>query len=198
MILAAIGLFFAIRAYGEGLAATAPASLPAAPVPPAGSLASGWLLHLLVTLAAVIVAGRLLGWLFAWFRQPPVIGEVVAGICLGPSLLGALWPAAEYFVLPAGVALVAVGGGAIRRDPVYVLGRIGVQRQFLRRKGHVSLAISHASIVVPFLLGATLRCGFIPTWPAPAFRSPRFRCSSVSRCRSPRSRCSRGSSPIGR
>ena len=62
------------------------------------------LLRLLIALASVIVAGRILAWLFAFLLQPPVIGEVVAGICLGPSLLGAIWPAAGQFVLPAAVA----------------------------------------------------------------------------------------------
>ena len=45
--------------------------------------------HLLLALTAVVVVGRLLGRLFRFIGQPPVIGEVVAGILLGPSLLGA-------------------------------------------------------------------------------------------------------------
>ena len=44
--------------------------------------------HVLLALAAVVVVGRLLGRLLARFGQPPVIGDVVAGIVLGPSLLG--------------------------------------------------------------------------------------------------------------
>ena len=44
--------------------------------------------HLLLALAAVIITGRVLAKLFAYVGQPPVIGEVVAGILLGPSLLG--------------------------------------------------------------------------------------------------------------
>ncbi len=43
----------------------------------------------LFALAAIVVAGHGLGRLFARFGQPPVIGEVVAGIVLGPSVLGA-------------------------------------------------------------------------------------------------------------
>ena len=44
--------------------------------------------HLLLALTAVVIVGRLLGRLFSLIGQPPVIGEVVAGILLGPSLLG--------------------------------------------------------------------------------------------------------------
>ena len=65
MVLAAIGLFFAIRAYGETLTARSRPPAPTARDSVQGSMASGWLLHLLVALAAVIIVGRLLAWLFA-------------------------------------------------------------------------------------------------------------------------------------
>src|SRR5439155_13145394 len=55
------------------------------------------LLHLLLALVAVLVVGRLLGKLFAYVGQPPVMGEVVGGILLGPSLLG---PELSALVLP--------------------------------------------------------------------------------------------------
>src|SRR5262245_15049373 len=60
--------------------------------------------HLLLALAAVVIAGRLLGALFRIVGQPPVIGEVVAGILLGPSLLGSISHDAYSFLLPASVA----------------------------------------------------------------------------------------------
>jgi len=104
MVLTAIGLFFVIRFYGEHLTAPDSAATEAVRNSPSVSMASGWLLHLLVALAAVIVLGRMLAWLFAYIRQPPVIGEVLAGICLGPSLLGRVWPEAGNFVLPPSVA----------------------------------------------------------------------------------------------
>ena len=52
------------------------------------------LVQVLLALAAVIIAGRFLGWLLAWLQQPPVMGEVLAGILLGPSLLG--WISREW------------------------------------------------------------------------------------------------------
>ena len=60
--------------------------------------------HLLLALAAVVITGRVLGRLFRFIGQPPVIGEVVAGIALGPSLLGAVSPDAYAFLLPPAVA----------------------------------------------------------------------------------------------
>src|SRR5437868_14028980 len=62
------------------------------------------LFHVLVALTAVLVTGRLLGLLFRYVGQPPVIGEVVGGILLGPSLLGRVWPEAAAVVLPPSVA----------------------------------------------------------------------------------------------
>src|SRR5689334_11533299 len=105
MLAATIGLFFAIRHFGETyLTAGGATSIvaPAAPQPPAKPV--DVVLHVLVTLAAVILLGHLLGRAMAWIGQPPVIGEVVAGIVLGPSLLGAISPAAMHFLLPDKVA----------------------------------------------------------------------------------------------
>jgi hypothetical protein len=94
MVTSAVALFLLIRRYGERLTAPAsgaslavPAPLASAPVPRA---APNVVFHGLLALAAVIVIGRLLGTLLARVRQPPVIGEVLAGILLGPSLLGRL------------------------------------------------------------------------------------------------------------
>src|SRR5262245_29666565 len=96
MLLAAVGLFLLIQAHGE--ATLAPAGAAAAPRPPAAH--GDTLPHVLAALAAVIALGRALGWLFARLGQPPVIGEVVAGILLGPSLLGAVAPDVQQQLFP--------------------------------------------------------------------------------------------------
>ena len=49
----------------------------------------------------VIIAGRALGAVCKLIHQPPVLGEVIAGIMIGPSLLGRVWPDATAFLLPA-------------------------------------------------------------------------------------------------
>ena len=100
MIAAAIALFFAVRSYGETLLAPPPAAAQAAGREAAPEASSRPLLHLLLALASVIVLGRALGWMLGLLGQPPVIGEVLAGICLGPSVLGRLAPEVGRFVLP--------------------------------------------------------------------------------------------------
>src|SRR5437868_1096727 len=102
MIAAVIGLFLVIRSRGEGL--TAPA--PVAGTPPGEKAAdsAATLFHVLLALAAIMVTGRTLGKLLTYLGQPPVIGEVLAGISLGPSLLGWVAPAVSAYLLPLSVA----------------------------------------------------------------------------------------------
>src|SRR5687767_3065408 len=62
------------------------------------------LLHVLLALAVVIITARAIGAVFKFLKQPAVIGEVVAGILLGPSLLGAVAPDVYVFLLPPSTA----------------------------------------------------------------------------------------------
>jgi hypothetical protein len=102
MVLGAIGLFLLIRRYGETLSAPEPV-VPGRFIAGAGAGTEDVLLHLLIALTAVVIAGRLLGRLFTAISQPPVIGEVIGGMLLGPSLLGAIAPEAYLFILPPSV-----------------------------------------------------------------------------------------------
>src|SRR5690348_6969150 len=54
----------------------------------------------LFQLVLLILVGRLLGELFARLGQPAVTGQLIAGILLGPSLLGAIWPEAHHYIFP--------------------------------------------------------------------------------------------------
>ena len=98
MILCAIMVFLLIRRCGETLVAPPVAQFGAVAATAAGA---GVFLRVLVALAAIIILGQALAKLFARIYQPPVIGEVLAGILLGPSLLG---PQLSALVLPPSVA----------------------------------------------------------------------------------------------
>jgi Kef-type K+ transport system membrane component KefB len=102
------------------------------------------------------VTARVVGAIIARQHQPQVIGEVVGGILLGPSLLGAVSPEAYAFLLPADVApflgVIAQLGVVLYMFIVGLHLDLGV----LRARGHATVAISHASIVVPFVLGCAL------------------------------------------
>lgn len=111
---------------------------------------------LLLQLVVIIIAVRLVGKLFQKFGQPRVMGEIVAGIILGPSLIGWLSPATMAFVFPPS-----------SMEALRVLSQVGVvlfmfivgmelDVRHLRQKAHTAILVSHASIIVPFFLGAAL------------------------------------------
>src|SRR5687768_9743829 len=147
MVLAVIAIFLLIRDRGEVLTA---------PPPLAGSAidltkgASDVFWHLLLALASVVAVGRLLARLFDRFGQPPVIGEVVGGILLGPSFLGFISPEASAYVLPSEVAPYL--GAIAQLGVVIYMFLVGVELnpERLRGRVHTTVAISHASIVLPF------------------------------------------------
>jgi Kef-type K+ transport system membrane component KefB len=114
------------------------------------------LLHLLAALAAVVLLGRLLGRLFRIIGQPPVIGEVVAGIVLGPSLLGRISPDAYAFILPASVAPSL--GLLSQLGVVLYMFLVGVELDTTMFKSRLrsTIAIALASIALPFAMGVAL------------------------------------------
>src|SRR3984885_7227263 len=161
MIGALVLLYLWIRSYGETLGAPAPAGSNIF-----GSAASRAtqqdLLHVLLALVVVIATARAMGWVFRTFGQPPVVGEIIAGIVLGPSLLGRLTPGAEGYLFPATVGpflnIIAQVGVILY---MFLVG-LELDPALLRKRGHATVAISHASIVAPFLLGALIALYLYP------------------------------------
>lgn len=168
MLAAAIASFLLIDHFGSSLVApdAAPAAEIAAAAPKAATGAAprpaDALLHVLIALAAVIVTGRLISKVFARFQQPPVIGEVLAGILLGPSLLGRLSPELAGYVLPQSVAPYL--GVVAQLGVILYMFLVGLELNagLLRERAHATVAISHASIIAPFLLGALLALALYP------------------------------------
>src|ERR1035437_10940878 len=116
MIGGVVLLYLWIRAYGETLGA--PLASGTAIFGSAASRANaGDLLHVLLALVVVIATARAMGSIFRSVGQPQVIGEILAGIVLGPSLLGRLAPGAEGYLFPATVGaalnIIAQGGGRL-------------------------------------------------------------------------------------
>jgi len=161
MIGATIGGFFVIRELGSSL--TAPPPAEAANFGSKGTSASAeTLLHVLLALVVIIIVARLLGAAFRYLNQPPVIGEVIAGILLGPSLLGRVAPGLSAYLLPSSVAPFL--GILSQVGVILYMFLVGLELDttLLRKRAHTSVAISHASIVAPFLLGAALALWLYP------------------------------------
>jgi Kef-type K+ transport system membrane component KefB len=154
LLLVGVAAFWLIRGVGETLEAP-PAEAVVAHV--AGE--SNTLLRVLIALVAVIITGQVLSRVFAYLSQPPVIGEVVAGILLGPSLLG---PELSTAVLPGSVAPFL--GVIAQLGVVLYMFLVGLELNagLLRQRVHATVVISHTSIVVPFVLGAALALVLYP------------------------------------
>ncbi len=118
---------------------------------------------LLLQIIVIMLAARLMGKLFQRLAQPAVIGEMVAGILLGPSLLGWLSPSTMSFIFPepsmGTLKLLSQIGVIIF---MFTVG-MELNAQHLREKAHSAIIISHASIIVPFFLGVTLSLAIYPT-----------------------------------
>ena len=111
------------------------------------------LFHLVLQIAVILVAARLVGFLFQKIHQPQVMGEMVAGILLGPSLLGWLAPGVSAALFPPASlgylnALSQVGLVVF----MFVVG-LALNPSELRGYGHAAVLTSHVSIVAPFCLG---------------------------------------------
>jgi Kef-type K+ transport system membrane component KefB len=118
--------------------------------------------HLLLALAAVVVVGRLLGRVLAWFGQPPVIGDIVAGVALGPSLLGLVAPAASFYILPPPVAPYL--GVVAQLGVIIYMFLVGLELNpaVIRGQMRATVTTAMASVGVPFALGAALAVYLYP------------------------------------
>ena len=122
---------------------------------------------LLLAIAVVIIVARVVGALFRRIGQPQVVGEIVAGVILGPTLLGAVWPGASEFVfnddvLPFLEIFAQVG-------LVFFMFLVGAELDvaLIRGRGHAAALVSHASIIAPFLSGIALALLIFPTLGSP-------------------------------
>ena len=112
--------------------------------------------QLLAQLVVVLIAARLAGKAVQYVGQPPVIGEMIAGLALGPSLLGALAPATMAQLFPADslAPLAALSQLGVLLF-MFVVG-LRLDLALLRSKARAAVATSYASIAAPFGLGAAI------------------------------------------
>lgn len=111
---------------------------------------------LLAQIVTIILVARLFGWICMKIKQPTVIGEMVAGIVLGPSLVGMYFPEFSAFLFPkeslGNLQFLSQIGLILF---MYIVG-MELDLSVLRKKAHDAVVISHASIIIPFALGIGL------------------------------------------
>lgn len=111
---------------------------------------------LLAQIVTIIIAARIMGWICIKIKQPVVIGEMLAGIILGPSLLGLYFPEFSHTLFPveslSNLQFLSQIGLILF---MFIIG-MELDLNVLRNKAHDAVVISHASIVIPFTLGISL------------------------------------------
>ncbi len=111
---------------------------------------------LLMQIITIVIVARFFGWLFNKIGQPSVIGEIIAGIVLGPSLFGMYFPETSAALFP----LESLGNLQLLSQVglilfMFVIG-MELDLKVLKSKAQDAVVISHASIVIPFALGMVL------------------------------------------
>jgi Kef-type K+ transport system membrane component KefB len=111
---------------------------------------------LLAQIITIILVARFFGWVFRKIGQPSVIGEIIAGIVLGPSLLGLYFPEFSIVLFP----IESLGNLQFLSQIglilfMFVIG-MELDLKVLRNRAKEAVVISHASIVIPFALGIGL------------------------------------------
>jgi len=153
LTLGGVAAMWAILTLGHGIHAPRPAGgIAAATKVTSGDEDIVW--RLVLAAAVIIVAARLVGTAFQRINQPQVVGEIVAGVVLGPSLLGRVAPSLSSALfakqmLPFLDVFSQVG-------LLFFMFLIGLELdlRLIRGRGQAAATVSHMSIVVPFLLGA--------------------------------------------
>ncbi len=190
LLVFALGVWLTLE-QGRKLQSPSPAvAIPAAPLAGAGGVAGvepspslvanlrenlqDPLPRLFVQLIVIIIAARLCGAAAVMVRQPAVVGEIIAGILLGPSLLGWAWPGFFQFVFPANslgsLRLFSQIGVCLF---MFVVG-MEMEVSHLRQQARTAVLVSQASILFPFLLGMASALFLFPAFAGPGTTFPAF------------------------
>ena len=111
--------------------------------------------HVLAALVVLVVSAHGCGYVFVRLRQPPVIGEILGGLLLGPTLLERVWPAAHDWLFPSTGATPAVLGAVYQLGLLLLMFTAGTQVRGLisRAAARTVASVAVAGLVLPFLAG---------------------------------------------
>src|SRR3974390_3356850 len=101
----------------------------------------------------LLLVGRLLGEAMQRVGQPAVMGQLLAGVLLGPSVFGAVWPEAQHALFPTGREQKAMLEGVSDLGILMLLLLTGMETdlKLVRRARRAAVSVSAAGTVVPFL-----------------------------------------------
>ena len=113
---------------------------------------------LIAQVALLMLIGRGLGEIMQRFGQPAIVGQLLAGLILGPSLFGWVWPQAHDLVFPKGAEQKSLITGIANMGVMMLLLLTGMETdlKLVRKVGAPAIAISVTGVLVPFACGFTL------------------------------------------
>jgi Kef-type K+ transport system membrane component KefB/nucleotide-binding universal stress UspA family protein len=106
----------------------------------------------------LLVVGRLLGEAMQRIGQPAVMGQLIAGMVLGPSVLGALWPDLQHAIFPRNAEQKSMIDAVSQLGILMLLLLTGMETdlKLVRRVGRAAITVSAAGVAVPFACGFAL------------------------------------------
>jgi Kef-type K+ transport system membrane component KefB len=109
-------------------------------------------------LALLLLVGRLMGELAQRVGQPTVMGQLIGGLLLGPSLFGLLWPSAQHAIFPTDPVQKSVLDAVSELGVLMLLLLTGMETdlQMVRRVGRAAIAAALAGVAIPFACGFAL------------------------------------------
>ncbi|MFI5135148.1 MAG: cation:proton antiporter [Chitinophagales bacterium] len=128
-------------------------------------LSSNDVLPFLIILTILLLAARLTGEIFKRFRMPAVMGELFAGVVLGPTVLGTVFPQVyqSIFASPQSPAIAFDGVSRIGIILLLFVAGMEVNINSIRRRGKAAAKISIASVILPFAIGFVVAQLFFST-----------------------------------
>ena len=109
-------------------------------------------------LGILLLVGRTMGEVAQRIGQPAVMGQIIGGVLLGPSVLGLIWPNAQHLLFPAGAAQKSMLEGISQFGVLLLLLLTGMETdlQLVKRVGRTAIVVAATGVAIPFACGITL------------------------------------------
>lgn len=107
-------------------------------------------------LVVILLAAQLFGYLAKFIGQPRVVGEMIAGVVLGPSLFGLFWPELQQRIFVADTMPILYIGAQIGVGLYMFLVGLEFNIRLFKQQARSAVGVSLAGMIVPFIVGALL------------------------------------------
>jgi len=148
----------AVRRCGSFLLTPLLIGVPAAALAAQGAPSESSLTIFVAELGVLLLVGRLMGEAAQRIGQPHVMGQLIGGLLLGPSVLGALWPQAQHALFPSADAQKNLIEGVAQLGILMLLLLTGMETDLplVRRVGRTAVMVAIAGVAIPFACGMAL------------------------------------------